>query len=509
MIPIPAPRPDPQSEPTFSATSWPRWEAPSRTEGNAQEHFAQPDGALSPPQSILTIRGLIILLFGFYLVLGPVSNESDIVGAVIGFSLFATIVAVLVGTLVGGIRVRRSFRIIAAQVAGTLPESLSPGAMGMTEELGRVYAHHPALLTLQINPCKLLPLFTLTLQLEFLYRGTRAAAHVLSGTSASGKTLRETLVLPHRGRWVVRRFKLAFGDQLGLTSFYWFAPPPVTLPEIQVFPAPRSADQLPLLSSCERAGDAMAQQTERRGDPYELRQYNPADGMRRIVWKLFAKSGKLVSRHPEPSMTPEGHAVLFVAAGRYDDALCGLAGDYVRRLNEAEIEVLVGCEGMGALRVARTQERAYKLFLDTVWNLPHARGDPSVSQDVEHTLRESQSALADGTVDKLLVFVARERFTDRGAVDSFVEVGEKAQRSGARPLFVLLEGPRTLEGVRTLERSEAWRPGNRGTGLLHARILDLLVQAQNQPPQSRDTLVWERAFLRTCAAQNWEVIIAQ
>jgi hypothetical protein len=68
--------------------------------------------------------------------------------------------------------------------------------------------------------------------------------------------------------------------------------------------------------------------------------------MKRILWKVFAKRGELIARHPERSVSPEGHLLGFVLARRSDDGLAAWATAYLSAAEAQGITVSCGCLGM-------------------------------------------------------------------------------------------------------------------------------------------------------------------
>jgi len=104
----------------------------------------------------------------------------------------------------------------------------------------------------------------------------------------------------------------------------------------------KRADSVPVLTSSYRAGDLISDANERRGDPFDLKPYHPSDGIKKILWKVYAKTGELISRHPEQSMTPEGQVFIFSVNNVEDDHVCGAALDYTKKLEDLSLDVFSG-----------------------------------------------------------------------------------------------------------------------------------------------------------------------
>ncbi|MCB0324688.1 MAG: hypothetical protein KDD69_13995, partial [Bdellovibrionales bacterium] len=62
--------------------------------------------------------------------------------------------------------------------------------------------------------------------------------------------------------------------------------------------------------------------------------------------KTYAKSGELVVRRPEPAIIPEGEVAVYLIAGRADDATAGALQHYLDVLEQQQITVLFGTDGL-------------------------------------------------------------------------------------------------------------------------------------------------------------------
>jgi hypothetical protein len=165
---------------------------------------------------------------------------------------------------------------------------------------------------------------------------------------------------------------------LGFVSFFWETPleHPLRLlvsPEVPELPQPEIA------SSHRTSGDNEANIVNADGDMFDLRRYDPSDGIRRIVWNIFARTGQLVSRFPEPSIRPEGKTTLFAIAGKWDDDVAAEAITYVRTALEQQVEIRFGCLGMKESLPAHTLADTSTLLIDSVWDARTA----SLADDLE------------------------------------------------------------------------------------------------------------------------------
>ncbi len=135
----------------------------------------------------------------------------------------------------------------------------------------------------------------------------------------------EVVTLTSRGRFtsVTRRFTV--GDVFGLARISFDLTWPVAL---RVTPA--TARHGDALSAGRAQGDALANPTgTAEGDLVEMRQYAHGDPTRHILWKVYARSRKLLVRMPERALAPGPVNVAFFVAGPEDEASAGAARLYL------------------------------------------------------------------------------------------------------------------------------------------------------------------------------------
>lgn len=284
---------------------------------------------------VLTSRGLLVLMFLCYLIASPILKETDIIAAVIFYSICAIITAFFLVCLYNGITSRKSLKL----------KIYPPSDNALFEaHQGGVTSGNDCTLVVKTSPVSVFPGFDLRIQIEFEY-GLKPFMHLLSGTSTEERILIQNINFPHRGNWKVRMAKCSLSDRLGLTNYNWDINEEDFATSIKVAPPIDHDSTLPTISSSNRSGDSMPDAREKNGDPYDLKPYDPSDGVKKILWKVYAKSGELITRHPEASMTPEGQTVIFCVANYKDDAVCSAALAYVKALEKINIEIFFSCEG--------------------------------------------------------------------------------------------------------------------------------------------------------------------
>ena len=152
---------------------------------------------------------------------------------------------------------------------------------------------------------------------------------------------RASVIFPHRGNWIIDEAIAEFSDRFKLWIFQFDIQLEEQKATLVVYPANQSSLNYPIIQSTEREGDTSISTTQTSGDMYDVKRYHPSDGMRKIIWKVFARSGELLSRHPEPTMTPEGKSVIFACGGAFHDSAYSAAADYARLRQQDGFEVII------------------------------------------------------------------------------------------------------------------------------------------------------------------------
>lgn len=137
--------------------------------------------------------------------------------------------------------------------------------------------------------------------------------------------LSEVVTIKERGRFthLTRRFTVKDVFGLAQLSFdlSW---------ECSLRVTPAAAKKGAALAAGRSQGDAMANPTGRtEGDMVEMRQYAHGDPVRHVLWKVYARSRKLLVRMPERALAPGPVNVAFFVAGPEDEASAGAARLYL------------------------------------------------------------------------------------------------------------------------------------------------------------------------------------
>ena len=259
---------------------------------------------------------------------------------------------------------------------------------------------------------------------------------------------------------------------------------------IVVAPAIPSDSQLPLISSTQRPGDMVPDAIHRHGDPFDIKPYHPADGINKIVWKAFAKSGQLLSRHAEPSMTPEGFVTICVFARPCDDELCGLALAYVSALEDLKLDILLSCEGHNGRLLGTDFDSSRILLIDSVWDSANSTGTSRI-QDLQALIDKCGSGDTRVTVRKIALFCSGSRLTSQSEASQMLELATWLEERGIEPVFFLTQASAFVR------REEA---------SLRQRAERLLFEPSGSNTV-QTTLFTYQGFLTTCLARQWEVFV--
>ena len=186
--------------------------------------------------------------------------------------------------------------------------------------------------------------------------------HVLKGNfsaETNNQAIADILEFPHRGEFHQIGLKLTYGDALGLTRMSKF----ISAPRIfKVYPKSLQIQPIPIMAASAQFGDVEHANLERTGDLFDIREYQPGDSLKRVLWKVFARSGNVVVRHPEPAIVPEGEVAIYVFARPEHDHVASSALSYLKILEDQNIIYSLSCLGSdGSIR--KTIEAAEDLII--------------------------------------------------------------------------------------------------------------------------------------------------
>lgn len=422
----------------------------------------------------LSWQGLLLSFLLIYFLALPINSGNDVILTVVTFC----IIPLLCLTLAATIFLRRrliqhlTFKL---NIAGR-PEAKEP-----------LVSQIPLNLIATVNNCRLFPFFSLELRLEWNSSITHDTTFAISSAWESRLlAANQTITFPHRGRWQIERASALLRGPLRLTRVSWQLPLPddhfweigVAVPESQ---------RLPIITSSSQPGDAFVDVNNRKGDYYDLKPYHSSDGLNRIVWKIYAKSGQLISRKPEPASDPEGRMLLFLWAQAEHDELAGICLRYLLAASDSEIAFTFGCHGMNNRVPAETYQQARSMIIDSVWNTELINPADSLQSFLE--------ALPDRShYERINIFCSETMLAEDANIKTIEVLGNQAKLQGLDPVFVIPK----LWNVKYKE------------DVTHT-MMELAIRSRLVTRSSQDTIylpppVLLSAFEDVCSRNQWKLV---
>jgi hypothetical protein len=134
--------------------------------------------------------------------------------------------------------------------------------------------------------------------------------------------LAEEITAEERGVYhaAVRRFRVS--DVFGLTKFVFRRR---VARQIKIMPAVGQIRPFDLLPQYDRGDLTAHPEGTPEGDPVEMRPYAPGDPVRRILWKVYARTGRLLVRTQERAVKPCERSLAYLVAAAGDEPSAGIA----------------------------------------------------------------------------------------------------------------------------------------------------------------------------------------
>lgn len=122
----------------------------------------------------------------------------------------------------------------------------------------------------------------------------------------------ERVILHERGEWDAIKRRFTVSDAFGLARIAFTA---TERRPVRALPAVGGLRHVPLSASL-GAGDAFADPLgSPHGDLFDMRPYAPGDPIRRVLWKVYARTHELLVRIPERAVAPVPQTVAFLVGG--------------------------------------------------------------------------------------------------------------------------------------------------------------------------------------------------
>lgn len=430
--------------------------------------------------NLLTLRGLALALLLLYFATQLTIAQNDILAAVFTSSLGLILIFSLIITLIWGHILRSSLSIssLHTRTTGPLRASLSSTFLsspvlsspvlsstvlsspilssGLLETSSTPTSQSPpieagliSILTLSLSRLNLPPFYRIKAEITLsdgFSNSTniiKSSSEIISGdnTPDSKSTAIFRLRFPHRGEWQVKKLQLTLSDRFGLTKKRWSISESSLAQagglQVSVDPAnpPRQSANLPIIASRDREGDTLNQSNTKLGEPFDLKRYNPSDGLKKVVWKVFARSGELISRHPESAMTPEGECYIFVVAGpnATGDQVVRYSLDYCNALEDASVELRLGCAGSTTADTATCSSQALTILRRNAWEANQDKRPQTMS--LSYYLRAFLSKQpVNPPIQRLIFFLSPQ---DQNEETQIIEALLELERQSISPILMI------------------------------------------------------------------------
>lgn len=141
-------------------------------------------------------------------------------------------------------------------------------------------------------------------------------------------TLTEEVIPRRRGHTesIVRRLEIR--DVLGVSSVRWSSEQPTPL---QILPPRALLNESTLIQSLFEGDDFPDPGGEPQGDRVDMRRYTPGDPPRLILWKVYARTRKLMVRVPERAVVAQPRTCAYFVAGVGDEPCASLTRSILDR----------------------------------------------------------------------------------------------------------------------------------------------------------------------------------
>lgn len=94
--------------------------------------------------------------------------------------------------------------------------------------------------------------------------------------------------------------------------------------QLEVWPRPQPLDRSTFVTSFHGGDEQADVRGDLVGDRVDMRQYAAGDPPKLLLWKLYARTGKLMVRMPERAVMPTPRTCAYLVAGPQDEAVAGL-----------------------------------------------------------------------------------------------------------------------------------------------------------------------------------------
>lgn len=415
---------------------------------------------------------LAVLAFFFA---GPIRLQSDVILSVVAFCLAILLVMTWLLTVAGFYRTQRTLSVAISAQPSIKPDPETPE--------GALIAGEQALLRVELARARLLPFFMLDIELIWRPALDDVPLFSLNSMWNSPQTIAEyPLVIPHRGFWTVSAIRATLTGPLKLTRVRWKVKHKPSYSWNVAVRLPYNLS-LPLLASSSEPGGDVLDNNNRLGDYYDLKPYHPSDGMSRVVWKILAKSGQLISRQPEPTSTPEGELLMFLVAQPSEDELAAIALKYLLSARQNNIAFRFGCLGMQNLEAQSTVEKSYSMIIESAVRATLENIETEFSAFIT-------SALTSKRYQSVNIFCSEECFSREPLIEPLRRIALLCEKQNLTPMFFVPSSKHVFSTTPLPAKLERLAVGYR-----------LLAPSKTSDDRLEPILL--PSFERECASKGW------
>ena len=279
-----------------------------------------------------SLRAIILFLFAVYLGIAVAASQHDVLASFVVLSLATWVLMFGILVLVAGRRLRKNFIV---EILSALPIDSFTSASNTI-----LYANQNCRISFKFLSRQLFPFTRLQVTFFFQHVSNQSIAAMAFDSADLTQPQHVDFTFPHRGVWTIQKVGWSIQDTMAFWQYRGSKNIDSTdQSSLTVYPEVTNKAARDSFYSSIREGDTAVDMQLLSGDNYDLKAYHPSDGLRKVVWKIYARTGELLARHPEKSMTPEGKVLLFVAGGRFSDHAYAECEAYSRKLLEAGMEV--------------------------------------------------------------------------------------------------------------------------------------------------------------------------
>ena len=163
-----------------------------------------------------------------------------------------------------------------------------------------------------------------------------------------------------RGRFKAFERSILVRDIFGLTAISFKM---TQLADIEILPA---SGQFEIKAFQTRTtGDGYSHpEGDPRGELVEMRRYQAGDPLKLILWKVFARSRKLVVRAPEPAVVEQNDMFVYFVSGRDDEASASMARAFLSSFGKDDGDLCFAADG--ANRIVKDKQEGMDDVIDSV-----------------------------------------------------------------------------------------------------------------------------------------------